>query len=390
VAKTRVWKYWVICRRNIGFLIFQFLLPALQVMWFCLAIGDQPSGLKVGIVQLDQGVTINSAQLAALAAHSVPSTDFKFDHISRAVDPFGSFARVPSLAAPTTLTLSFGDAIVRAMDATEITQVQYSSYEAAVADAKKGMVWGVVHMLPSFSRDMLYRLVNVSSVRADIIANATVEVHLDNTDQQIALSISTAILNGFLLGMQGELVQLQAFGIHASTAALRPAVQLVSPPIYGGTTNPKFTDFIAPGMIIAIAFAQSIGLTAMSLVMARLEGTLDRQWAAGVKPSELMISHVLTQLAMLVIQILVLLGVAVLVFQIPCHGSVLTILALTVLLGLAGSMYGLFLSSICSDEQECVQYSTGSFFPVMLLSGILWPVEGTVLLLALSNRFFFH
>ena len=40
----------------------------------------------------------------------------------------------------------------------------------------------------------------------------------------------------------------------------------------------------------------------MSLVMARLEGTLDRQWAAGVKPSELMISHVLTQLVMLVIQ----------------------------------------------------------------------------------------
>lgn len=89
-----------------------------------------------------------------------------------------------------------------------------------------------------------------------------------------------------------------------------------------------------------------------------------------------MISHVLTQLVMLVLQMTVLLIVAVLVFKIPCHGSVLTIMALTVLLGLAGSMYGLFLSSICADEQECVQYSTGSFFPVMLLSGILWPVEG--------------
>ena len=43
---------------------------------------------------------------------------------------------------------------------------------------------------------------------------------------------------------------------------------------------------------------------------------------------------------------------------------------------MAGMLYGLFLSSICADEQECVQYSTGSFFPVMLLSGILWPVEG--------------
>jgi ABC-type multidrug transport system permease subunit len=89
-----------------------------------------------------------------------------------------------------------------------------------------------------------------------------------------------------------------------------------------------------------------------------------------------MIAHVITQLVMLSIQVSLLLLVAVLVFSIPCHGNVLTILGLTLLLGMAGMLYGLFLSSICADEQECVQYSTGSFFPVMLLSGILWPVEG--------------
>lgn len=55
-----------------------------------------------------------------------------------------------------------------------------------------------------------------------------------------------------------------------------PSYQLIAPPVFG-ELNPKFTDFIAPGMIIAIAFAQSIGLTAMAIVMARLEGTLDRQ-----------------------------------------------------------------------------------------------------------------
>ena len=70
--------------------------------------------------------------------------------------------------------------------------------------------------------------------------------------------------------------RLEALGLKVSTAALRPAIQLIAPPVYG-ELNPKFTDFIAPGMIIAIAFAQSIGLTAMAIVMARLEGTLDRQ-----------------------------------------------------------------------------------------------------------------
>lgn len=176
------------------------------------------------------------------------------------------------------MTLSFADAIVKAFDSTEITQISYPSVAAALADAEKGVVWGVVSFLPRFSRDMLYRIVNVSTINEQIIANATVNVRLDTTDQQIAIAIEKATLDAFLGGVALELAQLDALGVHASTAALRPAVQLISPPIYGENTNPKFTDFIAPGMIIAIAFAQSIGLTAMSLVMARLEGTLDRQW----------------------------------------------------------------------------------------------------------------
>jgi len=36
------------------------------------------------------------------------------------------------------------------------------------------------------------------------------------------------------------------------------------------------------GMIIAISFAGSIGLTAVAFVMDRKDGTLDRTWAAGV------------------------------------------------------------------------------------------------------------
>lgn len=114
----------------------------------------------------------------------------------------------------------------------------------------------------------------------------------------------------------------------------------------------------------------------MDLILCDLAFFVFSQWAAGAKPSEVMIAHVVTQLVMLSIQVSLLLLVAVLVFSIPCHGSIASILGLTLLLGMAGMLYGLFLSSICADEQECVQYSTGSFFPVMLLSGILWPVEG--------------
>ena len=55
---------------------------------------------------------------------------------------------------------------------------------------------------------------------------------------------------------------------------------VILPPIYG-SPNPSFTDFIAPGMIVSIGFAMSIGLTALIFVIERREGMLDRTWAAG-------------------------------------------------------------------------------------------------------------
>ncbi len=43
------------CRRNYGFLAFQLLLPAIQIILFCLAIGHTPSGLRIAVVNDDMG-----------------------------------------------------------------------------------------------------------------------------------------------------------------------------------------------------------------------------------------------------------------------------------------------------------------------------------------------
>ena len=40
-------------KRRIGFLIYQFVLPALQVSLFCLAIGQDPKDLPVAIVNAE-------------------------------------------------------------------------------------------------------------------------------------------------------------------------------------------------------------------------------------------------------------------------------------------------------------------------------------------------
>ncbi len=47
--------YFTFNRRNYGFLAFQFFLPSLQVILFCLAIGQTPTGLRLAVCNEDVG-----------------------------------------------------------------------------------------------------------------------------------------------------------------------------------------------------------------------------------------------------------------------------------------------------------------------------------------------
>lgn len=44
--------------RNTGVMLFIFALPVMQVILFCLAIGRDPTGLKLAIVNLEKNTTV--------------------------------------------------------------------------------------------------------------------------------------------------------------------------------------------------------------------------------------------------------------------------------------------------------------------------------------------
>ena len=50
--------------------------------------------------------------------------------------------------------------------------------------------------------------------------------------------------------------------------------------------------------------------------------------------------------------------------------------SLTILQGICGMAFGLLVSALCDNEQDAIQLALGSFYPNLLLSGIIWPLEG--------------
>jgi ABC-type multidrug transport system permease subunit len=95
----------------------------------------------------------------------------------------------------------------------------------------------------------------------------------------------------------------------------------------------------------------------------------------GVYPVEVILGHTLCQILILAGQILLMLLIALLAFSLPMAGSLGLVVLLMGLLGLAGMLYGLFISTVAPEEAHAMQMALGSFFPVLLLSGVIWPLE---------------
>ncbi|KAL0122970.1 hypothetical protein PUN28_007554 [Cardiocondyla obscurior] len=64
------------------------------------------------------------------------------------------------------------------------------------------------------------------------------------------------------------------------------------------------------------------------------------------------------------------------IFGLECKGSIFAAIVLVFLNGLCGLMYGFIISVMCRNHTMAHYCSAGSFFPLILLNGCIWPVEG--------------
>jgi len=96
----------------------------------------------------------------------------------------------------------------------------------------------------------------------------------------------------------------------------------------------------------------------------------------GVQTTEIMLAHLVNQFTVLVGQTALVFLFMLLVFNISCNGSLPLAIFITLVQGLCGMCYGLVVSSLCDEETSAIHLALGSFYPNLLLSGVLWPMEG--------------
>lgn len=104
-------------------------------------------------------------------------------------------------------------------------------------------------------------------------------------------------------------------------------------------------------------------------------------------PGEVLFSHVITQFVVMCGQTALVLIFMILVFGVQCNGDIGWVIVLTILQGLCGMCFGFVISAVCEIERNAIQLALGSFYPTLLLSGVIWPIEGMPLVLRYISLF---
>ncbi|KAG7177683.1 ABC transporter G family member 20-like [Homarus americanus] len=267
-----------------------------------------------------------------------------------------------------------GQITLRDSDEKAILMKFYSEFDAGLRAVENGDAWGLIFFNETFTKAFLAFYLTDDAHPEDK-AQSKINIYMDTTNSEISATLAAELLRT----MDRFLVDMIQFSddllnITIDTSKLTFPLKFHEP-VYG-TSGASFTEFMAPGVILTITYFMAVGLTALSFIIERKEGLLDRSWVSGVQSSEVMTAHLATQMLVMLVQIALILVFMFPVFKLPCEGNMLWVVLLSILQGFCGMTFGLMTSAISNDENTAIMMALGIFYPLLLLSGIVWPVQG--------------
>jgi ABC-2 type transport system permease protein len=209
-------------------------------------------------------------------------------------------------------------------------------------------------------------LVIPSAYGRDVLDQRPVEVQVI-VDGDNANTATTVI--GYAQSIVGEVAAAESTAIVAS-----PPLRLEPRVWY----NPQLrsTLFLVPGLIAYIAMITAVISTALSVVREKERGTMEQVRMSPVSPVAYVLGKTMPYLALSFVSALLIVLVAMALFDLPMRGSWL-LLCLAVGLFLIGAQaQGLVISTVAPTQQVAFQLALlSSFLPTFILSGFIFPIS---------------
>jgi len=139
--------------------------------------------------------------------------------------------------------------------------------------------------------------------------------------------------------------------------------------------NPNYFEFVAPGIIAMIVMTAVLTGLAASVSREKERGTLDGILIAPVSRLAIILGKAFAQTIRGLVQGVIVLLLAIFLFGVTVHGSILLI-AVIVLLGVFSFVgLGILVSAVASEQETATQLLFMFQFPMLFLSGVFFPIQ---------------
>jgi ABC-2 type transport system permease protein len=148
----------------------------------------------------------------------------------------------------------------------------------------------------------------------------------------------------------------------------------------------RSANFFVPGLIAILLQVMVMLLVALSIVRERERGTLEQLTMTPVAPLGLMVGKMIPYGVLGFIELCGILTIMRVVFQVPIHGNVFSLLLMSLPFLLTVLGLGLVISTKARTQAEAFQLAMGTVLPSVFLSGYIFLIENMPVLFQYISR----
>ncbi len=194
--------------------------------------------------------------------------------------------------------------------------------------------------------------------------SAQVQILLDATDANMA-----NLLQSYTAGIIGDYSRQ----IRVSSGDM-PVIQAQPRMLFNNEL--KSVYMFVPGTMALILMLVTAMMTSISITREKEMGTMEVLLVSPLKSIQIIAGKVAPYVSLAFLNAVVILALGYLVFGMPVHGSILLLLAETLLYIIMALSLGIFISTVSPTQQVAMFVSMFALLlPTMLLSGFIFPVE---------------
>jgi ABC-2 type transport system permease protein len=197
---------------------------------------------------------------------------------------------------------------------------------------------------------------------------ADVQIMADGTD-----SNTTAIVMGYVNGIAGQYNQV-LLKRRLNTKGIRMTqIELVSRAWFNPNQESKY--YFVPALIAVMLLIFSILLTSIGIVREKEIGTIEQVMVTPIRRMEYILGKTIPFIITGYITMTMMLGIAMLVFDIRVQGSLLLLYTLTGIYLVGNLGLALMISASAETQQQALLTAFLILMPCVLLSGFMFPIK---------------